>query len=68
MREPGGLGIGWQRRPERRWLVNLLANEQAVGPLFKYLMTTEVGGQEGEADREEEWDHRADQEELLDSR
>ena len=49
-RELRGLGIGWQRRPEKKWLVNLLANEQVVGPLLKYLMTTEVGGREGEAD------------------
>ena len=58
------LGIGWQRRPERRWVANLLAKEQAVRPLR---MTTEVGGREGRA---AEWDQRVDQEgeELLDSR
>ena len=62
-------GIGWQRRPEKRWLANLLANEQAVRPLLRYLMTTEVGGRGGEADRAAEWDQRADREgeELLDS-
>ena len=27
-RELRGLGIGWQRRPEKRWLANLLANER----------------------------------------
>ena len=49
---------------------NLLANEQAARPLHKYLMTTEVRGRQGEADRAAEWDQRADREgkELLDSR
>ena len=69
-RELKRLGIGWQCRTEKRWLANLLANEQAVTPLLKYLMTTEVGSRGGEADREAEWEQRADQagEELLDSR
>ena len=64
------LGIGWQRRLERRWVANLLANEQAVRPLVKYLMTTEVGGREGRVERAVEWDQRVDQEgeELLDRR
>ncbi len=64
------LGIGWQCRPEKRWLANLLANEQAVKPLLGYLMATGVGGRGGDADREAEWEQKADQagEELLDSR
>ena len=49
------LGIGWQRRPERRWVASLLADEQAIRPLLKYLMTTEVGGREGETERAAEW-------------
>lgn len=56
------LEIGWQRRPERRWVANLLANEQAVRPLLKYLMTTEVGSREGGAERAARWDERVDQE------
>lgn len=40
-RELQQLGITWQRRTEKRWLANLLANllanEQAVAPLLKYL-------------------------------
>ena len=56
------LGIGWQRRLERRWVANRLANEQAIRPLLKYLMTTEVGGREGRAERAAEWDQRVDQE------
>ncbi len=46
-KELQALGIGWQRQPEKRWVSNLLANEQAVQPLLKYFMTTEVGGREG---------------------
>lgn len=63
------LEIGWQRRPERRWVANLLANEQAVRPLLKYIMTTEVESQEREMERAAGWDQRVDQEEkeLLDS-
>ncbi len=62
------LGIGWQRQPEKRWVANLLANEQAVQPLLKYLMTTEVGGREGGAEKAVEWEQRTDREgeELLD--
>ena len=65
-RELKVLGIG----PERRWVANLLANEQEVRLLLKYLMATEVGGREGGAERAAEWDQRVDQEgeELLDSR
>ncbi len=61
------LGIRWQHRTEKRWLANLLANKQAVAPLLKYLMTTEVGSRDGETDRETEWEQGADQagEELL---
>ena len=54
------LGIGWQRRPERRWVANLLVNEQAVRPLLEYLMTTEVGGRKGGAERAAECDQRVD--------
>ena len=69
-RELKVLGIGWQCRPERRWVANLLANEQAVQPLLKFLMTTEVGHRERGAERATEWGERVDQEgeELLDSR
>lgn len=64
------LGIGWQARPEMRWLANLLANEQAVKPLLGYLMATEVGGRSVDAEKEAEWEQRADQagEELFSSR
>ena len=63
-------GIIWQRRPENRWLANLLANEQAVSPLLNYLMATNIGGREGEREEAEEMDQRRDQEgeELLNSR
>ena len=63
-------GIEWQRRPESRWLANLLANEQAVSPLLNYLMSTDIGGREGERERAAERNQRMDQEgeEQLDSR
>lgn len=52
-----------------RWLANSLANEQVVKPLLGYLMATEVGGRGGDAEKEAEWEQRADQagEELLSS-
>lgn len=56
------VGIRWQCRTENRWLAKLLANEQAITPLLKYLMTTEVGGRGGEMEKEAEWEQRADQE------
>ena len=46
-RNLGKLGIQWQRRPERKWLAELLANERAVGPLLAYLKDTEVGSEKG---------------------
>ena len=39
------VGIQWQRRPEKKWLAELLANEQAIGPLLVYLQDTEVGSE-----------------------
>ncbi len=53
-------GIGWQRQPEERWIANLLANNKAVQPLLKYLMTTEVGGREEGVEKESEWERRED--------
>ena len=63
-------GIGWQCRPESRWLASLLANEQAINPLLNFLMTTDIGGREGEREGAAEGNRRADEEgeELLDSR
>ena len=40
-------GISWQGRAQRKGLAELLANEQAVGPLLEFLKSTEVGGREG---------------------
>lgn len=69
-KELKAVGIGWQRRAEKRWVANLLANEKAIQPLLKYLMTTEIGGREGGVERGVEWEQQADQEgeELLDGR
>ncbi len=44
------IGIRWQRRSEKRWLAELLANERAEGPLLSYLKDTEVGTREGAAE------------------
>lgn len=54
-------GISWQTRPEKIWLASLLANERAVGPLFKFLRNTEIGSREGAAKRELEWGRRSDE-------
>lgn len=55
------IGIQWQRRPEKKWLAELLANERAVGPLLSYLKNTEVGSGEGAAEVTTEWRRRSDQ-------
>ena len=52
------MGINWQRRPEIKWLANLLANEQALQPLLDFLKCTEVGNREGAAEKDEEWEMR----------
>ncbi len=54
------VGIKWQRRPEMKWLANLLANEQALQPLLDFLKSTEVKIREGAAERDEEWEMRND--------
>ena len=56
------MGIQWQRRPERKWLAELLANERAVGPLLVYWKDTEVGSREGAVEKTMEWRRRNDQE------
>ncbi len=43
--------IQWQRRPEKKWLAELLANQYAVGPLLKFLKDTEVGCRERAAEK-----------------
>ena len=57
----GKAGIQWQRRPEKRWLAELLADKYAVGPLLEFLKHTEVGSREGGAEKEMEWRQRRDQ-------
>ena len=59
----GKVGIQWQRRPEKRWLAELLADKHAVGPLLEFLNNTEVRSREGAAEKETEWERRRDQEE-----
>ncbi len=55
-------GVEWQRRPEKRWLAQLLADRHAVGPLLEILENTEVGSRGGAAERKVEWQQRRDQE------
>ena len=57
----GKAGIQWQRRPEKRWLAELLANKQAIESLLEFLKNTEVGSREGTAERAAEWRQRRDQ-------
>lgn len=58
----GKAGIQWQRRPEKRWLAEILADKHAVGPLLEFLKNTEVGSREGRGEKETEWERRRDQE------
>ena len=60
-------GTSWQGWTERKGLAELLANEEAVGPLLEFLKSTEVGGREGVNERELEWMQRDDRvgEEVL---
>ena len=60
--EFGQVGGPVQRRPEKKWLAELLANERAVGPLLVYLNDTEVGSREGAVEKTMEWRQRSDQE------
>ena len=53
--------IQWQRRPEKKWPAELLADKYAVGPLLEFLKDTEVGCREGGAERAAEWRQRRDQ-------
>lgn len=53
--------INWQTWPEKRRLGRLLANEQAVGLVLKYLKDTQVGSGEKANKRELEWQIRSDQ-------
>ena len=57
----GKAGVQWQRRPEKKWLAELLANTYAVGPLLEFLKNSEVGSREGTAERMAEWGRRRDQ-------
>ena len=58
VRELGKQSISWQTRPEKK------ANKQAVGPLLKFLRSTEIGSREGaaqrELERELEWERKND--------
>ena len=57
------VGIQWQRRPEKKWLAELLANRYAVGPLLEFLKETEVDSREGGIEKAVEEARKRDQEE-----
>lgn len=67
VRELEKQGVLWQAQAERRWPAGLLANENAVAPLLKYLKATEIGGRKGARERELECEWKIDQagEDLL---
>lgn len=54
------IGIQWQRRPEKKWLAELLVNKRAVEPLLSYLKDTEVGSREEAAEVTREWRQKSD--------
>lgn len=56
-----GAGIQWQRRPEEKWLAELLANKRAAGPLLEFLKDIQVGCREVAAEKAAEWRQRRDQ-------
>ncbi len=56
----GKIGIRWQRRPEKRWLAELLTDERALAPLLVFLKDTEVGGREGAREKAMEWRQKMD--------
>lgn len=62
IRELRKQSISWLARPGKRWLASLLANERAVGPLLKFLRSTEIRSRAGSAQRELEWEGRNDEE------
>ena len=52
------IGIRGQRRPEKKWLAELLANARVLS----YAKDTEVGSREGAAEVTREWRRRGDKE------
>lgn len=56
------VGIQWQRRSERKWLAELLANSYAVGTLLEFLKETAVVSREGAVEKAIEWAQRRDRE------
>ncbi len=55
----GKAGVQWQRRPEKKWLAELLANKHAVWSSLELLKYTEVGSRG--AERAAQWRQRRDQ-------
>ncbi len=55
-------GVEGQKRPEKRWLAQLLADRHVVGSLLEFLENTKIRSRRGVAEREAEWQQRRDQE------
>ncbi len=53
--------VEWQKRSEKRWLAQLLADKHMVGLLLEFLENTEVKSRGRVAEREAEWQQRRDQ-------
>ena len=56
------IGIRWQRLPERKWLAELLANEQAVGSILVYLTHIKMASRKSAVEKTIEWRRRSDYE------
>lgn len=56
------IGIQLQDQLEKKWLAELLANEQVVGSLLVYLQSTEMGSREEAVEKIREWRQKNDQE------
>ena len=54
-------GVQWQRRPEKKWLAELLTNTYAVESLLEFLKNTKVRSREGTAEKMVEWGQKKDQ-------
>ncbi len=54
--------IEWQKRSEKRWLAQLLANRYALGLLLEFLENTEVGSRGEAVERKAKWQQKRDQE------
>ena len=54
-------GISCQGWTERKRLAKLLVNKKIIGPVLRFLKSTEVGTRKRTSEKEEEWERRNDQ-------